>query len=135
MARGASGGGGRVGIGEPAAQGGVLQLPEGAGLDLAHALAGEAEVLADLLQGARGLPVEAVTGGEDSALAWGQGGQGGAYGGRKLLGLGHVVGPEGGGIGEEVAQGRGLGVAHGLVEGNRPGEECGEGVHAGAGDV
>ena len=103
MARGASGGGGGVVGGEPAAQGGVLQLPEGAGLDLAHALAGEAEVMADLLQGARRLPIEAVTGTEDSALAGGQGDQGGAYGGRKLLGLGRVVGPEGGGIGEEVA--------------------------------
>jgi len=99
MARGASGGGGGVVVGvggvvEPAAQGGVLQLTEGAGLDLAHALAGEAEVLADLLQGARRLPVEAVAGGEDSVLARGQGDQGGAYGGRKLLGLGRVVGPE-----------------------------------------
>jgi len=38
-------------------------------------------------------------------------------------------------LGEEVTQGRGLGVAHGLVEGDRGGQGRGEGVHAGAGDV
>jgi len=135
MARGASGGGGGVVGGEPAAQGGMLQLPEGAGLDLAHALAGEAEVVADLLQGARRLPIEAVTGTEDSALAWGEGGQGGAHGGSKLLGLSHVVRAKGGGIGEEVAQGRGVGVAHGLVEGDGRGQGRGERVHAGAGEA
>ncbi len=43
--------------------------------------------------------------------------------------------PEGGGIGEEVAQGGGLGVAHGLVEGHGGGQGRGEGVHTGAGDV
>jgi len=48
-------GGGGV-VGEPAVQGGVAQALEGFGLDLAHALAGEPELLADLLQGARGAP-------------------------------------------------------------------------------
>jgi len=100
----------------------VLQLTEGAGLDLAHALAGEAEVLADLLQGARGLSVEAVAGSEDGPLAGGQRGQGGTHGGGEFLCLGLVVGPQGGGIGEEVAQGAGLGVAHGLIEGDGRGQ-------------
>jgi len=51
MARDASGGGGSVVVVvEPAAQGGGAQLPEGAGLDRAHALAGEPKVLADLVE-------------------------------------------------------------------------------------
>jgi hypothetical protein len=138
MARDASGGGGSVVVvvvGEPAAQGGVAQLPEGAGLDLAHALAGQPEAAADLVERARGRVVEAVAGGKDGALAWGEGGQGGAHGGGKLLGLSHVVRAKGGGIGQEVAQGRGVGVAHGLVEGDGRGQGRGERVHTGAGDV
>ena len=49
--------------------GGGAQARERRGLDLAHALAGEPEALADLLQGAWGLPVEAVAGDEDGAGA------------------------------------------------------------------
>jgi len=45
----ASGGGGGGVVGEPVAQGGVAQAREGFGLDLAHALTGEPELLADLL--------------------------------------------------------------------------------------
>jgi len=48
MARDAPGGGG--GVVEPAAQGGVLHLPEGFGLDLAHALAGEPAGATDLVE-------------------------------------------------------------------------------------
>jgi len=135
MARGGLGGGGRVVGGEPAAQGGVLQLSEGLGLDLAHALAGEPEVVADLLQGAWGRAVEAVAGEEDGAGARFQGGQRGAHGGRKLPGLGFVVGPEGVRVGEEVAQGAGFIVTHQEVEGHRDGQGRGEGVHAGQGEA
>jgi len=127
-----SGGGG---VGEPAVQGGVAQAREGAGLGLLHGLARQPEAAADLLQGAWRLPIKAVAGGEDGALAWEEGGQGGADGGRKLLGLGFVVRPEGGGIGKEVAQGRGVGVAHGLIEGDGGGQGRGERVHAGAGEA
>jgi len=113
----------------------VLQLPEGFGLDLAHALAGEAEVPANLLQGARRLAVEAVAGGEDGALAGGKSGEGGAHSGGDLLGLGLGVGTGGSGIGEEVAHGHGLGVAHSQVEGDGAGQGRGEGVHASAGEA
>jgi len=125
----ASGGGG---VGEPAPEGGGAQAGEGAGLSLLHGLAGEPEGVADLLQGARGLPVEAVVGGEDGALAQGEGG---AHGGGDLLSLGFVVGAGGGGVGKEVTQGGDLGVAHGQVEGDRGGQGGGEGVHAGAGEA
>ena len=132
---GVSGGGGGGVVGKPVAQGGVAQARERFGLDLAHALTGEPELLADLLQGARGRAVEAVVGGEDDALTRGQGGQGGAQGGGQGVGLGHSVGPVGGGVGEEVAQGRGLAVAHDLVEGDGGGQGRGEGVHARAGEA
>jgi len=128
-----SGGGGGVVVGEPVAQGGVAQAREGFGLDLAHALAGEPELLADLLQGARGRPVEAVAGDEDRPRAGVQGGEGGAHGGGQGVGLGLLVGPVGVRVGEEVAQRRGLAVAHELVEGDGGGQGRDEGVHAGAG--
>ena len=176
MARDVSGCGGGVVVGEPAVQGGAAQPREGAGLGLLHGLACEPETAADLLQGAWGRAVEAVAGGKDGALAWGEGGpymgryfqdavvvrvseqalwrastgkkswstkkpthereggQGGAHGGGKLLGLGGG-GPVGVRVGEEVAQGRGLAVAHALVEGDGGGQGCGEGVHAGAGEA
>ena len=74
-----SGGGGGVVVvggvvvsGEPAAQGGEAQAGKGAGLGLLHGLAREPEAVANLLQRARGLPVETVAGGEDGALAGGQ---------------------------------------------------------------
>jgi len=76
-----SGGGGGGVVGEPVAQGGVAQARERFGLDLAHALTGEPELLADVLQGARGRSVEAVAGDEDSPRAGVQGGEGGAHGG------------------------------------------------------
>jgi len=100
-----------------------------------HGLAGEPEGAGDLLQGARGLAVEAVAGGEDGAFAGGKGREGGAHGGGDLLGLGLIVGAGGGGIGEEIAHGHGLGVAHGEVEGDGGGQGRGEGVHAGAGEA
>ncbi len=100
-----------------------------------HGLAGEPEGVGDLLQGARRVPVEAVAGGEDGALAGGKGGEGGAHRGGDLLRLGLDVGSGGGGIGEEVAHGHGLGVAHGQVEGDGAGQGRGEGVHAGAGEA
>jgi len=99
-------------VDKPAAQGGGAQAGEGAGLSLVHGLAGESEGVGDLLQGARGLPVEAVAGGEDGALAGGEVGEGGAHRGDDLLRLGLDVGTGGGGIGEEVAHGHGLGVAY-----------------------
>jgi len=43
----------------------VTQTREGAGLGLLHGLAREPKGATDLLQGARGLPVEAVAGGEE----------------------------------------------------------------------
>jgi len=132
---GVSGGGGGVVVGKPVAQGGVAQARERCGLDLAHALTGEPELLADLLQGARGRPVESVAGDEDSSRAGVQGGEGGAHGGGQGVGLGQRVGPVNGGVGEEVAQGRGLAVAHNLVEGDGGGQGRGEGVHAGAGEA
>ncbi len=132
---GASGGGGGVVVGEPAAQGGAAQALHRRGLDLAHALARKAEVLADLVQGARGLPVEAVAGDKDGPRAGVQGGEGGAHGGGQGVGLGQRIGLVGGGVGEEVAQGRGLAVAHRQVEGDGSGQGRGEGIHARAGDA
>jgi len=132
-ARGAASGGGVVG--EPASEGGGAQAGEGAGLGVMHGLAGEPEGAGDLLQGARRVPVEAVAGGEDGALTGGKGGEGGAHGGGDLLSLGLDVGTGGGGIGEEVAHGHGLGVAHGQVEGDGAGQGRGEGVHAGKGEA
>jgi len=100
-----------------------------------HGLAGEPEGAGDLLQGARGLPVEAVAGGKDRLVARGERGQRGAHGGGDLLGLGLDVGPGGSGIGEEIAHGHGLGVAHGQVKGDGGGQGRSEGVHAGAGEA
>ncbi len=82
-----------------------------------------------------GSPVEAVTGGKDGAVARGQAGEGGAHGGSEGVGLGLGVGPVNGGVGEEVAQGRGLAVAHDLVEGDGGGQGRDERVHAGAGEA
>jgi len=130
-----SGCGGGVVVGEPAVQGGAAQPREGAGLGLLHGLAREPEAAADLLESARGLPVEAVTGGKDGAVARGQAGKGGAHGGSEGVGLGLGVGPVNGGVGEEVAQGRGLAVAHDLIEGDGGGQGRDEDVHAGAGET
>jgi len=116
-------------------QGGAAQAREGAGLGLLHGLARQPKAAADLLEGARGRPVEAVTGGEDGPCAGVQGGEGGAHGGGQGVGLGLGVGPVNGGVGEEVAQGRGLAVAHDLVEGDGDGQGRGEGVHARAGEA
>ncbi len=136
MARDASGGGGGVVVVvvvEPAAQGGSAQLLEGAGLDLAHTLTGEAERRPHLLQGAWGRAVEAVAREEDGAGARVQGGgEGGAHGDGALPGLGFVVRSEGVRVGEEVAQGAGFVVAHQEVEGDGGRQGRGEGVHAGA---
>jgi len=130
-----SGGGGGVVGGEPAVQGGAAQPREGAGLGLLHGLARQPEAAADLLEGARGLPVEAVTGGKDGAVARGQAGEGGVHGGGEGVGLGRRVGPVGVRVGEEVAQGRGLAVAHDLIERDGGGQGRDEGVHAGAGET
>jgi len=116
-------------------QGGVAQTLERFGLDLAHALTGEPELLADLLQGTRGRPVEAVAGDEDSPRAGVQGGEGSVHGGGQGVGLGQRVRLVGVRVGEEVAQGRGLAVAHDLIEGDGGGQGRGEGVHAGAGEA
>jgi len=51
------------------------------------------------------------------------------------VGLGQSVGPVGVRVGEEVAEGRGLAVAHDLVEGDGGGQGCGQGVHTGAGEA
>ncbi len=133
--RDVSGGGGGGVVGEPMAQGGVAQTRERFGLDLAHALAGEPELLADLLQGAWGCPVEAVAGEEDSPRARVQSGEGGAHGGGQGVSLGQRIGLVGVRVGEEVAQGRGPAVAHDLVEGDGDGQGRGEGVHARAGEA
>ncbi len=106
---GASGGGV---VGKPAPEGGGAQAGKGAGLGVVHSLAGEPEGVGDLLQGARGLAVEAVAGGEDGVLARGESGEGSAHRGGDLLRLGLIVGAGGGGIGEEIAHGHGLGVAY-----------------------